>query len=191
MSQLLCLTCNTSDRYKDGKCKNCVRLRVQAYQKKNEDKVKIWRKGFKTRHKENISIQTKEYYAKNKEKIAKYHAERRNDPAIKEALRSYKKQWKQNNPDIVSIQQHNRRSKIRAIDGTLSKNIRSVLWDIQKGRCVYCNIDLNEVTVHVDHIMPLALGGTNTDDNVQLTCAPCNYKKHYKHPDIFRKLISV
>lgn len=34
----------------------------------------------------------------------------------------------------------------------------------------------------MDHIMPLALGGTNTDDNIQLLCPTCNRSKHAKHP---------
>jgi hypothetical protein len=30
--------------------------------------------------------------------------------------------------------------------------------------------------------MPLALGGSNTDDNMQLLRAICNYHKYTKHP---------
>jgi 5-methylcytosine-specific restriction endonuclease McrA len=34
----------------------------------------------------------------------------------------------------------------------------------------------------MDHIIPLALGGANTDDNIQLLRATCNLQKHTKHP---------
>jgi 5-methylcytosine-specific restriction endonuclease McrA len=34
----------------------------------------------------------------------------------------------------------------------------------------------------MDHIIPLALGGTNTDDNIQLLRAKCNKQKGAKHP---------
>ena len=30
--------------------------------------------------------------------------------------------------------------------------------------------------------MPIALGGKNVDDNVQLLCAACNLSKQAKHP---------
>lgn len=30
--------------------------------------------------------------------------------------------------------------------------------------------------------MPIARGGSNTDDNVQLLCPACNLKKSAKHP---------
>jgi 5-methylcytosine-specific restriction endonuclease McrA len=35
---------------------------------------------------------------------------------------------------------------------------------------------------HIDHIMPLALGGSNTDDNIQLLRQRCNNQKCAKHP---------
>src|SRR5665213_3235115 len=35
---------------------------------------------------------------------------------------------------------------------------------------------------HADHIVPLALGGSNNIANIQLLCPPCNHKKSDKHP---------
>jgi len=35
---------------------------------------------------------------------------------------------------------------------------------------------------HMDHIMPIALGGSNTDDNMQLLRKECNLQKQAKHP---------
>jgi 5-methylcytosine-specific restriction endonuclease McrA len=35
---------------------------------------------------------------------------------------------------------------------------------------------------HLDHIVPLAIGGTNTDDNIQLLRQKCNQQKSAKHP---------
>ena len=32
----------------------------------------------------------------------------------------------------------------------------------------------------MDHILPVAKGGTNDDDNAQLLCAPCNQSKGAK-----------
>ena len=37
--------------------------------------------------------------------------------------------------------------------------------------------------LHVDHIMPLARGGPNTLDNLQLLCARCNLAKGAKVPE--------
>lgn len=51
-----------------------------------------------------------------------------------------------------------------------------------KGRCVFCKTDLTNTVaqnnkLHFDHIVPLALGGTNCVTNLQLSCETCNLGK--------------
>jgi 5-methylcytosine-specific restriction endonuclease McrA len=41
------------------------------------------------------------------------------------------------------------------------------------GRCLRCG-DLASLDLTVDHIVPLALGGTNTIENIQPLCSACN-----------------
>jgi 5-methylcytosine-specific restriction endonuclease McrA len=53
---------------------------------------------------------------------------------------------------------------------------------LQKSKCACCGKSLKH-SYHLDHIMPIALGGTNTDDNVQLLTPSCNLRKSAKHPD--------
>jgi len=62
--------------------------------------------------------------------------------------------------------------------GTLSPDIRERLYKAQNGLCNGCGSELNES--HLDHVMPLSRGGTNTDDNVQLLCPRCNLSKGTK-----------
>lgn len=51
-------------------------------------------------------------------------------------------------------------------------------------RCAICNItvDFSKPDAHpnkatIDHIRPLAKGGSDTKENLQLLCFPCNNKK--------------
>jgi len=62
--------------------------------------------------------------------------------------------------------------------GELSSGIRKELHDKQNGLCNGCGCELKNP--HLDHVIPLSRGGTNTDDNVQLLCAPCNLSKGSK-----------
>lgn len=62
--------------------------------------------------------------------------------------------------------------------GTLSANIRETLYAKQNGLCNGCGCELKEF--HLDHVFPLSRGGTNTDNNVQLLCPPCNLSKGTK-----------
>lgn len=74
-----------------------------------------------------------------------------------------------------------KRAKRRAGGGRLSWGIVRRLMKAQGGLCVYCRCEIS-TAYHLDHILPLALGGKNEDQNVQLLCGPCNISKGAKHP---------
>jgi 5-methylcytosine-specific restriction endonuclease McrA len=75
----------------------------------------------------------------------------------------------------------NYRSRKRANGGTLSKGLAEKLFKLQQGKCPCCKQPLGR-NYHLDHIVPTALGGSNSDDNMQLLRATCNHQKHAKHP---------
>lgn len=79
----------------------------------------------------------------------------------------------------------NRRARERGSDKRLSPRLRSVLMDAQRGLCKNCCADLKVTGSHLDHVVPLALGGENVDGNIQLLCPPCNRRKGAKHPEDF------
>lgn len=43
-------------------------------------------------------------------------------------------------------------------------------------RCRYCGTTNSDF--HIDHIVPVIMGGTNDPDNLCVACAPCNHSKH-------------
>jgi hypothetical protein len=54
------------------------------------------------------------------------------------------------------------------------RELRRAVWERDGGRCVDCGADFE---LQFDHVIPLALGGATTVDNLQLLCAPCNQRK--------------
>ena len=74
--------------------------------------------------------------------------------------------------------------------GKLSSNVVTELLVAQEGKCVYCGCDILD-SRHIDHIVPLALGGSNTDDNIQLTCPKCNIDKGDTHPLLFKHNLKI
>ena len=68
-----------------------------------------------------------------------------------------------------------------SVGGVLTLGLSLRLFQLQKGKCACCKKPLGS-NYHMDHIMPLALGGTNTNDNIQLLRARCNLQKQAKHP---------
>ena len=63
------------------------------------------------------------------------------------------------------------------------------LFVLQRGMCAYCKAKIS--TYHVDHIIPLASGGSNDKHNIQLLCPPCNQGKRAKHPIDFAQQMGL
>ena len=89
--------------------------------------------------------------------------------------------WRAANPEFAKIAKHTRRAREKGAVGTLSRGLSKKLFALQKGKCPCCGLPLGD-DYHMDHEMPLALGGSNTDDNMQLLRKTCNLQKHAKHP---------
>ncbi len=112
---------------------------------------------------------------KEKAKNSKWVAENR------ERVRRHKAKWRAANRDAINALRQKRRAQKSGSAGSLSKGIERRLFGLQRGLCPCCQMPLGD-SYHLDHILPLALGGLNVDANVQLLRATCNLHKHAKHP---------
>lgn len=116
--------------------------------------------------------------------FAKYYA------ANKAAQKVRQKRWDEKNPEALKIKKTNRRAReVMAIGSHDAADIR-YLFAAQRGKCPYCKKTLRS-GYHIDHIMPLVLGGSNNRSNLQLTCSSCNLSKGGKHPASYAKCIGL
>ncbi len=53
-------------------------------------------------------------------------------------------------------------------------DVRAFVWERDDGRCVHCDA---EDDLQFDHVIPVALGGGNGAETVQLLCGGCNRTK--------------
>ena len=65
----------------------------------------------------------------------------------------------------------------------LSKRTRFEIFRRDEHICQYCGQKAPDVTLHVDHIIPVALGGDDKPGNLVTACVDCNQGKTSISPD--------
>jgi hypothetical protein len=65
----------------------------------------------------------------------------------------------------------------------ISKGTRFRIFARDAFTCRYCGAQADTVTLVVDHVIPVKLGGTNDDENLATACEPCNQGKAAKSLD--------
>jgi len=142
-----------------------ARASAAAYRSANRDRAKEKTAAWCKANPEKVKANNAAWYAANADKV--------------NARRSA-------NPEPNRIYCQNRRARRVNNGGKLSIGLSDKLFKLQRGMCACCNKPLGN-NYHLDHIMPLALGGTNEDKNIQLLRAKCNLQKNKKHPVEFMR----
>ena len=176
----VCVKCGItaeSSFFVKSSCKTCVKEYRAAYYKTNKDKaIAQMQKWSETNRERSREIKKKWSDAnpeKQREAIAAWQV------TNKERFDESKKKWSAENSDKLRTHCVNRRRKLS--EGTLSLDIVNTLLVRQVGNCAGCGKHLNG-DYHIDHVLPIAKGGSNTDDNVQLLHSRCNLIKAAKYP---------
>ena len=197
--QRVCEKCGGAEFYTSKKCKSCVKARNVIYKTKNKAALKEKMLARKAANPGADAARRRALYASSPEKFREasvnWHKENR-DISI-EKCREWRKSnpekarasvsgWFAKNPGAKKAFNSNRRARLASSDGHLSAGLADKLFALQKGRCPCCKQPLGD-DYHLDHKMPLALGGSNTDENMQLLRKTCNLQKCASHPVDFMK----
>lgn len=211
----ICSKCSSTEFSPRGDCRPCKRAYDAEYRKKcaekvavakkkaydakrdeyikksalryaaNKDQIATENKKYRQNHQHAVLERKKNYRQNNKEKIARSEKEyyEKNKEYVLERCRKYSLA----NPHVAVNAFARRRSRIG--EDKLSTGIFTKLFDMQSGKCNGCQTPLGSIRrkIHIDHIMPLARGGRNIDENVQLLCARCNQTKSAKHPEDWKR----
>lgn len=124
----------------------------------------------------------KELNRRYREKHASLIREKERAPERVAKSRERAKAYYRKNADYYKAAARDRRAATSGAAGRVEAAFVRELNQRQRGRCAICRGDLAALGTHLDHIVPLALGGEHAKANLQLLCPRCNLSKSAKHP---------
>ena len=152
-------------------CKDAHREYLSNYSDKNKEDMLIKRRILYAKNAESNRDKRKKYYALNSEKE-----------------KFYQRQHKKENPHLK--RESERRRRANRFNNGFEYYKESEVLDLYGSMCHICNTDIDlsaprlsgvsgwEIGLHIDHVVPLSKGGTDTLDNVRPAHGSCNVKKH-------------
>lgn len=151
-----------------------VRAKNQRWNDANRDYRKKWKK--------DNPDKVKKYYEDWRRKNPNYNKDwQEAHPDFEERVR---KIWRKENPDKIKVYNARARAKRAGHEENatlLEREWRALLFGFQ---CVYCGGKYE----HIDHLVSLTRGGTNTSENLVPACGRCNQSKHaYPWREWYRK----
>ena len=191
----LCKICNTekpiSEFYKnatkkDGlqhRCKLCSNATNNAWYAANPERHAANGRAWASENQERRRSITSDWRKANPERVeAAYKKWRDANP---EKISAIGKAYRAANPEKMAAKYRRRRaSKVNAEGFHTAQDVR-LIFCRQRGMCANCNKKLfksGEKKFHVDHINPLAKGGSDWPSNLQCLCPSCNLRKSAKDP---------
>jgi 5-methylcytosine-specific restriction endonuclease McrA len=164
-------------------CYECAKKNGKKHYENNKQDYINRSKKFYKEDPERIKLRIRAWARNNPEKVAASDARKRE--RNREKLRAYIKEWRLKNPErhrlLSRSKSATRRARKLLASGRYTRKDILDLQVKQRGRCACCKKKLGK-DFHVDHVEPLARGGSNDKTNLQLLCPTCNLKKAARDP---------
>ncbi len=156
------------------------RARRQANPDKYRQQGKAWRTAHAVHLREYVKTYGATYRAANPEKFREYNRQYRE--ANKEKIIEFQRQYHINNPDATRIKHARRRARMEGIEGHFTIQEIHDMRIAQAGICAYCQRQYDPNHLEIEHIIPVAQGGSDDIFNICLACPTCNRSKGNRTP---------
>lgn len=160
-------------------CRKCQRVGSKISDDKHrEEKRRKGREYQRKIHEADPGMNHRVYVQRRQKYIASNLRWRANNP---EKVRAIARKGSKKNWARVYAQNSKRRARKMGAGGQHTPADIRRIYKAQKGKCYWCGVKVGK-TYHVDHVIPLARGGTDGPENLVIACPDCNRHKHDKLP---------
>jgi len=137
----------------------------------NAERIKERRCAYYKTHAERIKERTRTWRIGNRDR--RNASERARRVIVWNKVRARERRYRRNHPDRIRVF-----SQIRySAPGRFIAEDTRALWIAQKGKCYYCHAPISSDFRNLEHMTPIARGGTNWPHNLCWACPPCNFRK--------------
>ncbi len=169
-----CLRGHISERRTvNGSCSECESVTLKAWERQNRGRRNARQQERRIERGGEVTLIHKAWRDANRERVRE--TDRVRGARHKEKVHARALEWQRENPDKVRARDARRRARVLNA-GTYTPEDVAVLMAEQDGKCAYCKVAVGR-DYHVDHKIPLYLGGMNTADNIQICRPTCNARK--------------
>jgi 5-methylcytosine-specific restriction endonuclease McrA len=121
--------------------------------------------------KECIKARSKQWKRENRERAVANDARWQREN--KERVQAKGNRWRARHPYRAFFVDKARHSNSRSPGGRVTAKQLAARWEYYGGRCWVCKAEATEI----DHVKPMAWGGSGWPANLRPICQPCNIKK--------------
>jgi 5-methylcytosine-specific restriction endonuclease McrA len=198
-----CKSCDVEyNKIYRAKNREKVNAAKREWASKNKDKISFYDKSYRENNKQKLAIVSKKWYEANKDTVnakakiyrmenkdKKAAADKRWSAANRDKTRAASKRWRERNPEKAKLvrqnneaknpfrarlKQQKRRQRIK--ENGLFVVTQQDAKKLLSGLCFYCG----GPSEHIDHVVPVARGGSHSIGNLVGACQRCNQSKGSK-----------
>lgn len=148
-------------------CKGCRAIEKAAYQLANAEAIRASNAAYRAANRAALAERERAWREANPDRYSAIHSKH-----------------KAANKDAVNAATHRRRARIKGNGGSYTAAEWRAIKAVHDFRCLLCGRQEPEITLTVDHIVPISAGGRNTAENLQPLCKSCNSKKYRQALDL-------
>jgi len=162
-----------------SQCRDCQRAARRLAYAMDPDTHRARRLAFYYRDNTYDSAYSAAYQAAHRDQKRAYS--RASYRRHKEQKMAWRREYRRLHPEMARAEVRCRQARKRGAEGRYGPDDILAQGVAQHGKCYWCQAGLGE-KYHVDHVIPIALGGSNWPSNLVVACVACNCSKGAKHP---------